>query len=220
MKVKIFKIEFSDVETYPSNIPGIRGYFLKQFPNDTELHNHLPGGKYSYRFPIIQYRVINKHPALIGIDEGVEILKKIFFATDKLRIRDKVVKSYEKTISCSEYEFGATDEKIDYEFVSPWLALKEENFEKYKTLSSISEKHEFLNSILKYNMLTISKGFKYTIPNLDDIKVEGHYLSKPVKVKDIEMLGFLGSFTINFHIPDYLGIGKQSSRGFGVVRKI
>ena len=29
------------------------------------------------------------------------------------------------------------------------------------------------------------------------------------------MLGFLGTFSVNFEIPDYWGIGKSVSRGFG-----
>jgi hypothetical protein len=31
------------------------------------------------------------------------------------------------------------------------------------------------------------------------------------------MLGFLGTFSVNFEIPDYWGIGKSVSRGFGTV---
>ena len=34
------------------------------------------------------------------------------------------------------------------------------------------------------------------------------------------MLGFLGAFSVNFEIPDYWGIGKSVSRGFGTVRTI
>ena len=33
------------------------------------------------------------------------------------------------------------------------------------------------------------------------------------------MLGFLGSFSVNFEIPVYWGIGKSVSRGFGTVLK-
>ncbi len=35
------------------------------------------------------------------------------------------------------------------------------------------------------------------------------------------MIGFTGTFTFttNFLIPDYLGIGKSVSRGFGTVKK-
>ncbi|MEW6621092.1 MAG: CRISPR-associated endonuclease Cas6, partial [bacterium] len=31
------------------------------------------------------------------------------------------------------------------------------------------------------------------------------------------MLGFLGDFLVNFEIPDYWGIGKSVSRGFGTM---
>ncbi len=31
------------------------------------------------------------------------------------------------------------------------------------------------------------------------------------------MLGFLGTFSVNFEIPNYWGIGKSVSRGFGTV---
>lgn len=31
------------------------------------------------------------------------------------------------------------------------------------------------------------------------------------------MRGFLGTFTVNFEIPDYWGVGKLVSRGFGTV---
>jgi len=33
------------------------------------------------------------------------------------------------------------------------------------------------------------------------------------------MLGFLGTFSVNFEIHDYWGIGKSMSRGFGTVKK-
>jgi hypothetical protein len=29
------------------------------------------------------------------------------------------------------------------------------------------------------------------------------------------MLGFIGTFSVNFQIPDYWGIGKSVSKGFG-----
>jgi hypothetical protein len=32
-------------------------------------------------------------------------------------------------------------------------------------------------------------------------------------------MGFLGTFSVNFNIPDYLGLGKSVSRGFGPVKK-
>jgi hypothetical protein len=34
------------------------------------------------------------------------------------------------------------------------------------------------------------------------------------------MIGFLGNFSVNFEIPDYWGIGKSVSRGFGTVKRV
>ncbi|MDA8215778.1 MAG: CRISPR-associated endonuclease Cas6 [Nitrospiraceae bacterium] len=38
--------------------------------------------------------------------------------------------------------------------------------------------------------------------------------------KGTPMLGFLGTFSVNFEIPDYWGIGKSVSRGVGTVKRI
>ena len=35
----------------------------------------------------------------------------------------------------------------------------------------------------------------------------------------ILILGFLGSCSVNFEIPDYWGIGKSVSMGFGTIRR-
>jgi hypothetical protein len=32
--------------------------------------------------------------------------------------------------------------------------------------------------------------------------------------------GFLGTFSVNFSTPDYWGIGKSVSRGFGTVKRV
>ncbi len=34
------------------------------------------------------------------------------------------------------------------------------------------------------------------------------------------MLGFLGTFSVNFEIPDYWGIGKSVSSGVGAVKRL
>ena len=34
------------------------------------------------------------------------------------------------------------------------------------------------------------------------------------------MVGFVGTFRVNFHIPEHAGIGKSVSRGFGTVERV
>jgi hypothetical protein len=40
------------------------------------------------------------------------------------------------------------------------------------------------------------------------------------RLKLTPMLGFLGSFSVNFEIPDYFGLGKWVSRGFRTIKKV
>ena len=39
-------------------------------------------------------------------------------------------------------------------------------------------------------------------------------------LKGVPMLGFVGTFRVNFAIPEHAGIGKSVSRGFGTVERI
>ena len=43
---------------------------------------------------------------------------------------------------------------------------------------------------------------------------------KEVNIKSIKHVGFVGEFKVNFNIPDYLGIGKNVSKGFGTIKKV
>ena len=76
-----------------------------------------------------------------------------------------------------------------------------------------------LERIIVGNIISMSKGLGYTVPG--KIESEIHQLREATtKLKGVPMLGFLGTFSVNFNIPDYLGIGKSVSRGFGTVKRI
>ncbi len=52
----------------------------------------------------------------------------------------------------------------------------------------------------------------------DTIQVEIELYPLKVLYKDVPLLGFKGLFESNFLIPDYLGVGKVVSHGFGTVK--
>lgn len=219
MKAKILVVVFNSVTLYPSQIPKLRGFFSREFSEDIEFHNHLPDGSFSYTFPKIQYRIINKHPALIGIENGIDILKRLFFSLEDMIIDNRVYNLHEKEITLRAVNIGLSEDFINYQFSSPWMALNENNYSKFKDLDKI-EKQNFLKHILRENLKTLSKGFNHWIEDIEKIRVEGYFKPKQVNFKNQKMLCFTGDFTTNFHIPEYMGLGKQSARGFGVVQHV
>ncbi len=217
MKTKLLIVIFKNIKLKPYDIPKLRGFFANEFPECSELHNHLPDGSFSYKFPKIQYRIADGHPCLIGFHTGFDILKKIFFEIESLKIEDKLYNAMEKEIILKEEELGEADADIEYEFISPWMALNQENYKKYKDIS-YEDRKSFLENILRENLKTLSKGFGYTIQNVEQIRVKGSFEPLTVNFKNQKMQCFKGNFKVNFHIPYLLGVGKQSSRGFGVVK--
>ncbi|MEM4638208.1 MAG: CRISPR-associated endonuclease Cas6 [Candidatus Woesearchaeota archaeon] len=75
-----------------------------------------------------------------------------------------------------------------------------------------------LENILFGNIMLLSKNFGYTIDKQVTVNIN-KFIKTDIVIKNIEMLGFLGNFTINFEIPDYFGIGKTVSKGFGVIAR-
>jgi hypothetical protein len=42
----------------------------------------------------------------------------------------------------------------------------------------------------------------------------------PVRLKGVGMTGYKGMFAVNFELPDYIGLGKSVSRGFGTIKRM
>ncbi|HNX03152.1 MAG TPA: CRISPR-associated endonuclease Cas6 [Candidatus Cloacimonas sp.] len=218
MNIRYLLVSWTDVNLEPRDIPKLRGFFVNQFPDDHIFHNHLPNSGYNYNAPQIQYRIIDQHPALLAINEGINIIKKVFLEVDKLEINGKTLVSNEREIALKEDDFGLTEDYFTYFFSSPWMALNQENYKDYNKMNTF-QRNQKLKTILKNNLKTLSKAFNYWIPEVEKLNVDGWFKPLEVNFHNQPMQCFTGDFTTNFLIPEFLGIGKQSARGFGVVRK-
>ncbi|MGB9928063.1 MAG: CRISPR-associated endonuclease Cas6 [Methanosarcina sp.] len=217
MKLKILEMTFRSTEEFQRSLPSMRGFFASRFNDLIELHNHNTD-QFVYSYPLVQYKFIGKTPLLMGINEGTEILKEIFDKFDSVNLNGKEYEIVERTITIRKEEFGLSNKIYFYEFLTPWFALSQKNHDKFKFARNNEGKAELLRNILKGNLLSMSKSLGYTVPG--QIKCDVDLLPTKSKYKDTEIVSFDGGFAANFVIPDYLGIGKSVSKGFGMVRKI
>lgn len=215
-KIKYIVVTFSDVRIRASDIPKLRGYFSQKYPQEHLFHNHLPGQGYDFKAPRIQYRIVNRNPALLAIGEGMELLKKVFLEVNELDINGQKISSNEREASLMEEDFGSCQQYQNYRFQSPWMALNQENYRQYLDMDRF-QRAQLLKRILKNNLKTLSKAFDYWIPDVDNLNVDGWFKPMKVNFHNQVMQCFTGEFTVNFQIPDLFGLGKQSARGFGVV---
>jgi len=197
----------------------IRGYIGRKFIDDPFLHHHTENNKLIYRYPLVQYKVIDGNPLLVGIKGGVDSLWKVFDSMFELSLDNTTHEIFDKKSLLKQVHIGVLDVQSTFSFLTPWLALNEKNYEKYQKLGGWVKRKELLEKILIGNIISMSKSLSYTVP--EPIKADIKNMKEvQTKLKGTPMLGFLGTFSVNFEIPDYWGIGKSVSRGFGTVKKL
>lgn len=216
MQIKTLQISFDDLSIQRRETAKLRAYIAGLHPECTMLHNHNPDGSTIYKYPVVQYKVINEVPFVIGLNEGCESLEKFIFDIEKIKIEKDELFINEKRIIRKYQNFGCCDDIYTYNFINPWFALNSENYKKYLCSNDI-EKMKILDKIIIGNIISISKNFGYVVSK--EIVCRANVIPLEIRIKDKVMLGFKGEFVTNFWLPDYIGIGKMVSRGFGTILK-
>jgi hypothetical protein len=218
MQMKVMNISCTDLDLKARDTPKLRGAVASRFPGYSLLHHHIEENRLLYQYPRIQYKIINGCAMIIGIEEGIDVLKSIYGKLGEVRLDfSEAGFNTEVRIEIMDRLFGDCDDLVEYRFITPWMALNQKNYERFVKGSKESN-DKLLKSILIGNILSLAKSFGY--------KIEARIYVRPklslskATFKNKSMITFLGSFVVNFHIPDYLGIGKSVSRGFGTVKRV
>jgi hypothetical protein len=210
-----------NIRLNPSQIHKFRGFVGNLFMEHDLIHNHDTSGKPIYRYPLIQFKLIDKTPAIIAITEpAIQIFSEIFMNMNEINIDGAIIPIFEKNLKVEDVEFGYSDETFVYEFTSPWIGLNQTNFKKYADTKDKEDRENILKRSLIGNILSMSKFLNHWLEPDQQIKVDLKVTEKPVNLKTKRMIGFTGIFKTNFAIPDYLGIGKSVSRGFGTIKRM
>ena len=216
--MKVMKIFFSDLDLKVRDTPKLRGAVASKFPGYSLLHHHVEKNRFIYQYPRIQYKIINDRPLIIGIEEGIDVLERIYGQLGELQLGACETELHsEVRIDVVDQLFGDCEDLVEYRFVTPWLALNQKNYQRFARGNKESN-NELLKSILIGNILSLAKSLGYKIENRIYAKLR--LTSSRVNFKNKSMITFVGSFVVNFHIPDYLGLAKSVSRGFGTVKRL
>lgn len=195
----------------------LRGFFAAKFTEYTELHRD-EADTFIHRYPVVQFKIIDDVPTVTGINEGAEFLKEICDESREIRPGAETCPIVGRGIAIKDEEFGISDTIRSYEFLTPWLAFSQENFRKFYKLKGKEERDGFVRKILIQNIGSLSKSLGYEVPAPITCTTNLHFQKD--RIGDVSDMTFTGKFQANFLIPDYLGIGKSVSHGFGTVQQI
>ena len=228
-QIPITTITFPEIALRVRDAHKLRGYFGRLFQEHSPLlHNHFEEGdgsgpKFRYAYPLVQYKVLNKTPTLLGLGDGAELLVQLFLKIKELQIDEEIYPVLSKHIQHQKITIGLSDDLHTYRYETLWLGLNQKNYKAYNLAEPI-EKSSILKNTAIANILTFVEAFGL---KFDRNQPEQRVMLKltptePVitKFKNVEFLGFGGNFTTNVLLPDDVGLGKQAARGFGTIRRI
>ncbi len=134
MILKILRLTLHSDAPMRGDAAKLRGFFATSFNEYALLHQHVTD-KLIYRYPLIQYKMLDGSPLVLGINEGAEILKEIYDKFDEIKLGESKYTIMERGVTVKSEEFGCTEEILSYRFAMPWLALSQENYARYSEAS-------------------------------------------------------------------------------------
>lgn len=217
MEIIILKSVFKN-KLHANDVPAFRAALIEETERKNSLfHNHKPDGKSDYRYPLIQYKLINQHPSIIGINQGADALANFFTGRKiNINVNNKELTLRFKSIDKIMHSFEANSQKQHY-IINDWLALNEVNYNKYKNQTALTKRIEMLEKILTGNILSFASGIDCFIGDKVFIEITDMYNDGWMRFKNKKFRAFTLSFNTNMTLPVGIGLGKGVSKGYGTI---
>ena len=217
MLLKIFTLTLEPVDPVQFSIAETRAYFTVKLEEYTILNKSNDTG-FIYRYPAVQCKQIKNTLIIIGISQGATLLEKLSHARNEILSGKNTCTILERDAVIRNEEFGISNTTHTYEFLTPWLALNQQNAKKFYDLKGKPERDAFIHRILIGNLETLSKSLDYKTPI--PITCEAKIRFRIDWMGRENVMVFLGKFKTNLRIPDYFGMGQSVSQGFGTMKSV
>lgn len=207
-------LSFSEIAAFRGAIANLVGYEHDLF------HQHEQDKGYHYRYPLIQYKRLHQQAAITGLGKGAETLQLLsdrLPAPIKLGNRSITLDANKDLLRLLLLDLRPKPEVYT---ISKWLALNPENYQLYQQADGLKEQVGILEKVLASNIIAFASGIGWDIPQPFKVFILSLDDSYPIVYKNTTLMGFSIKFKTDIFLPNYIGLGKGASRGFGIVKEV
>ena len=218
-KIPYLRIIFDNMISI-DEIPLFRGAIINKVSQELSLfHNHNGDGFY-YRYPLIQYKRIGGKAAIFCVGQGTECIANFFSQPDfSVRLGERDYTLSVESIIANQWLLQVWDGEFRYS-IRKWLPFNKKNYNSYLQEDSLIIRAQQLENILKGNILSMCSGLNHYLEKQIETKIVNYDDSHVYPFKGIGMQGVDAEFTTNVYMPDFIGLGKGVSLGFGMIKTI
>lgn len=169
-----------------------------------------------YRYPLIQYRSEGGKATIWAMNAGIKSLQQWLnrgmdnFSIGGRRRSLKIVDFKGADAFLEKTESFHTYRLMD------WLALNQENYQKWLKMDRHIDRTSLLEEILAGQLLGFATAANWQIPNRFDAYIQHIRSARPVKVHGTQRIAFNLLYRTNLKLPTGLALGRSVAFGFGV----
>lgn len=199
------------------SLDELRSFLNKKLAEYSALCRNDTAG-FIHRYPVLPCKQVKGDLIVTGISQGAGCLCQLTRDQAELGAGESTCRITARDPAIRPEPFGVVDTVTPYEFLTPWLALNQQNAKKFYDLNGKPPRDAFMQKLLTAQLNTLAKSLDYeiTVPITCTAKVR----FKRERIDRENVMVFLGKFRTNLTIPDFLGIGQSVSQGYGTIKRI
>ena len=217
-KLKTLFVQFEN-EIPPNLVAAFRGAIIEKVGRENVLfHQHKGDEELFYHYPLIQYKSVGKKASIICLGDGVDEIHKLFeFKKWDITVHEEKILLKINRLDLNTITLNVWEKPFDYTLTN-WIALNKQNFEKFLQNDSLAEKCNQLEKLITANILSFAKGVDWTIDKPITTTISNIKGQKTIRYKGVPLAAFDVEFKSNVFLPNFIGLGKSVSHGFGILR--
>ena len=206
-------------------ISAFRGALISKVGVEHDwFHNHNndtnTAQQYHYRYPLIQYKRVHRKPMIVFLDECIEEAQKLFSQSDwTLNIKGRPYEIKIDDLRVHQFNVRTWDTTFKYN-IRNWLPITQKNVKEFNEIPHLTKRIEYLERKLANHVIAFAKGIGCRWEGRIEVNILNIHREAIVHMKGTKLKAFSLDFESNFFLPDYIGLGKSVSRGFGVVKSV
>ena len=217
-KLRYLRIRFAN-SLFPAEVPWFRSAVIEKTRRQSSLfHNHQSTNGYLYRYPLIQYKVTDRKATIICLEGGTDDIHYLLQERQmNLRVGRREEDFQIEDVQLYYHQVQTWPALFEYALKS-WQALNQENFQQYSRLTTEVERLQFLEGVLRSHLMAFASGVGWQAEEQIVAHITRFKEEKWLPFKGQKVLTFGLNFRTNVSLPDYIGLGKGVSVGFGSVK--
>ena len=217
MLLNIITLTLEPVDPLQFSLAELRSHFAGKLSEYMDQHRNETAG-FIHRYPVVQCKLVNNTLMVLGISQGAALLEQLSRDLTEIPAGKNTCTIRSRDRAIRQEVFGTSGAIHAYEFLTPWLALNQQNAKKFYELKGKTERDTFIRKILEGSLATLAKSLDYKTPVPITCRAKIKFRIDWIERESVMVC--LGKFQTNLAIPDYCGIGQSASQGFGTLKRI